>query len=1662
MKKFNFFLIVFLSFFTKQTYATHALGGDLMYEQIAPNQYLITLRIYRDCNGIALNNSATIKWTGSCGTGSASATRISNIDITPLCPNLPTACAGGSGTIGIEEHIYTKIITVPAGCNNINFNYTLCCRNHIITTLIDPGIENIFLYTKHVNTAIVNHSPYFNNYPSPIVCVNQPVVYNHGVYDPDGDSLYFFQGNCYEALNDTIEYLPGFSGVTPLTTVNPIVLNPYTGAITFTPNIQQVGVMCIVVQEFRNGVLIGETIRDIQFNVIACNNIPPVSSGINNQPGVDSLDFMISICQNSQVCFDLSFTDINIDILNVGWNQEISNATFQVFNNNTIAPTAQFCWSPSASNIGLNYFSVNVKDDACPIIGSSTYTYIVQVLPNPNSITLSYDSSVCVSDTNQITLTSAPNLMDSVYWTPNSSLNQTSLTTADVFPNGPTSYSVEAFFTDGCSVTDTAQFTMSLLPNVNANANTTNICNGGTIVLNGSGASSYTWSNGAVNGVPFVPPVGLTTYLVTGVDANSCSSEDSVQISVNPILNILALPGTNLCEGDVVTLVASGASTYVWNNGVSNGNAFTPSLGTTTFIVTGTDVNGCVSQDSINITVNQLPAVQGRTDQLIYCDGASVLLIGENALNYTWDNGVVDNVSFFQVPGTVTYTVTGTDSSGCVNQDTISVTVAPLPNVQANASANNVCEGTPVTLSGSGAQSYVWDNGIVDGVSFMQAVGTTMYIVTGTDVNGCVSQDSISITVNQLPVVTANTVANNICDGFTATLTGSGAQSYAWNNGISDGVDFVPGLGTTTYTVTGTAINGCVSVDSIDILVNSLPQIFVSASANTNNICAGESLILTATGAQSYSWNNGISNGVAFVPPVGTTTYIVTGVNANACYNNDTILVTVNPLPIATINASDTIVCFGASVTLNGGGAQNYVWSNGVQDGISFVPPVGTNTYHVTATDANGCLNTDNISILVNALPQVGAVSNGNNICDGNTIVLNGTGAQTYTWNNNVSNNVAFVSGLGTTTYTVTGTDNNGCQNQANIDILVNPLPPVAVVANTNGNGICDGTAIALSGSGAQSYSWNNGIQDGISFVPPVGTTNYVVTGVNSFACFNYDSIAITVHPLPIVTAYVSANKVCEGETVILNCSNLVSHSWNYNIVDGVPFVPALGTTTYILTAIDLNGCLSDDSVDVIVNPLPNVLANSTGNQVCQGTTVALFGTGAATYTWDNGVQNGVSFAPPVGLSNYKVIGTDLNGCTNQDEIAIQAFSLPSINPVSSDNIVCAGETVTLTGAEAQSYNWNNGVTNGVPFIPALGVNSYIVTGVDGNSCSSSDTIQVTVNPLPNVLANTTSIAVCEGESITLFGSGASTYVWTNGAIDGDSLFPVLGLNVYTVTGIDVNGCINSDTVAVMGNGLGEFNAMEDLVVCDLDFIDIVTNSTNIVAYQWCIIENGVGSQLANSLNYMGANSAELHVSDLSAAVNYTFFVELKDVCGNLLYDTMNLVANQAPVIDVLRDTSLCIHENNEIFADLVGNNMTWNDGTLGQYLTPSYSGLYYVSYEENGTNCLVSDTMYIEMEDCIAACVLVAPSGFSPNNDGNNDGFKAINTCDEGMSYYDMKIFDRWGKLVFQTSDPEAYWDGSYQGQIAPVAVYGFVIEYVKAYSNEQELLSGNVSLIK
>ncbi|CAM3870405.1 hypothetical protein AQAU111925_10610 [Aquirufa aurantiipilula] len=431
-------------------------------------------------------------------------------------------------------------------------------------------------------------------------------------------------------------------------------------------------------------------------------------------------------------------------------------------------------------------------------------------------------------------------------------------------------------------------------------------------------------------------------------------------MTVNQLPSVTATQSQTVCAGTKVTFSGSGASTYAWDNGITDGVEFTATE-TKTYTVTGTAANGCTSTATTTVTVNQLPSVTATQSQTV-CAGTKVTLSGSGASTYAWDNGITDGVEFTATE-TKTYTVTGTAANGCTSTATTTVTVNQLPSVTATQS-QTVCAGTKVTLSGSGASTYAWDNGITDGVEFT-ATETKTYTVTGTAANGCTSTATTIVTVNQLPSVTA-TQSQTVCAGTKVTLSGSGAATYAWDNGITNGTEFTA-TETKTYTVTGTAANGCTSTATTTVSVNNPPTV----SVNSTTICAGGSTTLTASGATTYSWSNSSTGSSITVSPGSTTTYTVTG-TSNGCTGTAVATVTVNPVPSVSVSRSSFTVCTNNSISLSLAGASpaNGTWSvisgGGSINGGNYIAGGSSENVTLRYEYSNGsCSNSTTITINV-------------------------------------------------------------------------------------------------------------------------------------------------------------------------------------------------------------------------------------------------------------------------------------------------------------------------------------------------------------------------------------------------------------------------------------------------------------------------------------------------------------------------------------------------------------------------------------------------------------------------------------------------------------------------------------------------------------------------
>lgn len=1044
-----------------------------------------------------------------------------------------------------------------------------------------------------------------------------------------------------------------------------------------------------------------------------------------------------------------------------------------------------------------------------------------------------------------------------------------------------------------CFGKDTFNITITPLPVVSAGPDQT-VCEGTSVVLFGSGAVTYTWDHGISDSVSFVPSIGSTTYTVTGTNLFGCSASDNVTVNVTAAPVVDAGIDQAFCIGNSTTVNASNLTglTFSWNNGVADGVPFTPAVGGIYYVLTGVDLGtGCSGKDSVLITVSPLPNVNAGPDKGV-CVNNTLTLSATGASTYVWNGGISDGVPFTPTVDT-TYTVIGTSAQGCVNVDSVHVTMFSH-SVLAAGPDTTICSGNLAVLNAYNGNIYNWDNGLGVGnpLNVSPSV-TTTYVVSGLDTNACFGTDTMIIFVNALPIVNAGP-NQAICIGSSTVLTATGAISYVWNNGITNGVSCTPSLGFNNYSVTGTDANGCFASDNVSILVNPLPII----NAGTDQtVCFGTNVTLSASGAPSLTWDNGVLNNVSFLPST-TVTYTVIGVDLNGCQNTDQLIVNVNQLPI--VNAGpDQTVCLGTQISLTGLGSVTYGWNNGASNGVLFTPALGTITYTLTGTDVNGCQNTDQTIVTVNPNPSP-ILTGATEYCFGFTSLISTTQAySTYSWSNGstsssinatIANNpisviVTNAFGCSATTaglilienpiivnnytveicqgqtslihginqsvagvYSQTFPAVTGCDSTANVTLIVHALP---IVDGGNDIIVCTPNLITLSANGALSYVWDHGAVNGIPFNQAVGQLTYTVVGTDVNGCQNSDQVHVTVNPLPNLNAGNNAS-LCFGDSITLTATGAINYIWDFGVQNGVAFSPMV-TNTYTVLGTDINGCSITDQVIVTVNPLP-IIDGGIVTPVCQGVQVTLNATGALTYTWDQGVLNGVPFTAPIGTTSYAVIGTDINGCQNADQATVTVYPLPVVQ-AGPDQFFCFGQSVMLNGSGASTYSWNNGVTNGVPFIPNAGVNTYTVTGTSVNNCVNSDQVVITVFPNPIVNAGS-DLEICIGDFVSLSGSGAQSYSWDNSVINGLSFAPSLGTVTYTVVGTDANGCQDSDQVLVTVNPLPIVNAGLDTLICPGS--TIVLSATGASTYSW----NG---NIVNGVPFVPIQSATYTVVGIDA-----------------------------------------------------------------------------------------------------------------------------------------------------------------------------------------------------
>lgn len=393
MKKYilSVFLFLFLSGNINTAFATHAAGMELTYQCLGNNQYLFYATFYRDCHGISAPEFLPIDISSvSC---SYSETFFANLlfstqgsdtisHLAGLCAGFNSQCVGGTYT-GYEQYIYSVTVTLPFSCNDWIVATHESSRNDAITNLADPGSYDLYVECHLDNTNnLCNNSPVFSGIPIAYSCVDQPFVYNHGAFDPDGDLLVYTLVNPLDTLNYPIPYSNvSFSPTYPLvTSTGTFDFNSQTGQMSCIPAAVQIAVISVRIDEYRNGMKIGSTQSDLEVLVNACtNNVPEIPLGMENVTGATLLD------PNTLLSYPGSALDFDL----VGLDSDAGNILTMTTNLQTIIPdaslttsgsnpiTGHFTWNTSVTDSGQYVFTVTITDDGCPFTGQQVYSYTI-------------------------------------------------------------------------------------------------------------------------------------------------------------------------------------------------------------------------------------------------------------------------------------------------------------------------------------------------------------------------------------------------------------------------------------------------------------------------------------------------------------------------------------------------------------------------------------------------------------------------------------------------------------------------------------------------------------------------------------------------------------------------------------------------------------------------------------------------------------------------------------------------------------------------------------------------------------------------------------------------------------------------------------------------------------------------------------------------------------------------------------------------------------------------------------------------------------------------------------------------------------------------------------------------------------------------------------
>lgn len=1431
--------------------ATHISGADITYKWISGNTYQLSLTLYRDCAGIAAPATAAVTYSSvSCGRNlSINLTKVPGTgqEISHTCSTAVTTCSGGT-LAGIQKYEYVGNVTLPANCSDWVFGYAICCRNCAITTLsYSPnncnGVPGTYVEATLNNLVVPNNTaPTFTNIPVAFFCIGQTFHYNHGAYDVDGDSLVYSFVTPRSAANTYVTFKPGYSASSPLSS-SPAISLDNSGDIVITPTALEVGVMTILVKEYRNGVLIGSVLRDMEVYTQSCSNVLPTATGVNG-----STNFDIIACPGKPLSFNINSGDGNsTQSVTMTCISSIPGSTFT--STTSQFPVGTFSWTPTLAQARPQpyLFIITVQDNNCPFTGFQTYSYTIKVPPLTATMQ-SVNATCAVPGNGSASVTVNGTGPFQYLWTPGGA------TTPSISNLSSGNYS--AVITDqyGCT-TSVATNLLSPAP-LNSTPVATNVnCfgrNNGSISLGTTGGVapySYSWTPANVNSQT-INNLSPGTYQCVITDANGCTKTASASITQPTMLTSTITSTVNpICfggnTGTTTVRPAGGTSPYSYNwlpNNAATATISNIAAGTYQAIVT--DSKGCSTTASVTIT--QPPALNVITSSTPTTCGnnngsvQSTVSGGTGTYTYNWSPGNQTTNLFANLsPGS--YTVNITDANGCTASSTTTVSALALPNAVISATNNVSCfggnNGSAIVNANSGLAPYTYQwLGTSDNDNTLNNATAGTYSVVVTDARGCTAIATATISQPSIVQVSSST---------TSSTCGSANGS----------IDLTVIGGTSPYSYNWTSLSG-------------------ANSAHVGNLLAG-----------SYD-------------------AIVT--DANGCTQNISVPVSNIGGPTASINSTHNVSCFGftdgsASLTHTGGTAPfNYNWSCSPQNSQS-ISGIASGSYSVIVTDANNCSVTLPFSI-TQPTALAASISSTNVNCFGGTTgtaiatAAGGTSPYQYSWIQNGATTPS-INNLSAGNYQAVITDANGCTASSSTAISEPQALSISTTSIPTKCGLNNGSVQATVNGGVSPYNYRWMPGNYLSFeYTNLGAGGYTVTITDANGCTASMNATVSAMPLPTASIASVGNVSCyggnNGTATVSAASGVAPYYYQWSPVGGInPTANSLSAGSYSVRVTDANGCTVNTSVSIsqpaALSISPSVTTGTCASSNGSATANVSGGTSPYNYVWSNGVS-GTNSIGSLSAGVYRVNITDANGCTLASSINVPNSGGMSavVSAIAMPN--CFGDanataTVAISGGTGPfSFAWQPNVSSTASAI-GLSNGRYDVTVTDANNCIAIANVIVDQPPQILVSTSATLAARCygaaDGTAVVSVNGGVPpySYRWL-GRTETDSMLLNVPAGIYSAIVTDAHGCTSAADAIVGEPSQVQINAAATSTTCGNSngAIDISVNGgVGPYSYSWL-------SSPANYTSHLGsipAGSYQVTITDANSCPT-TQTINVSDIAG--------------------------------------------------------------------------------------------------------------------------------------------------------------------------------------